>query len=63
MLLEKEQWVLANCFQNQELEKQFTVILNKLKVFILSECEDMTQIQHASNLTKEFLEVEYSLNC
>lgn len=23
----------------------------------------MTQIQHASNLTKEFLEVEYSLNC
>lgn len=63
MLLEKEQWVLATCFQNQELEKQFTVILNKLKVFILSECEDMTQIQHASNLTKEFLEVEYSLNC
>lgn len=62
MLLEKEQWVLATCFQNQELEKQFTMILNKLNVFISSECEDMTQMQHASNL-KEFLKMEDSLNC
>lgn len=44
ILLENEQWALAAYFLNQVLETQFTMVLNKLKLFYLRQGKGMTWI-------------------